>query len=239
MSNSAFGSYLWQLLTRPFKLKIKTYDEEKDTRRYVFTLGKICDALKQSVFLLRRSRVPAVAPDEALDVLGDNRKLARYPEERNQYYRRRVQAAVQIYAEGGTNQGMKNALARIGYLDTEIYEIIHERARHDGLKRRNHKARYSGGQTKWSEFWVILNCESGRQFSPADLSVLIETIYKTKAGHAVPVKLIVNYKNLKLQHNGLYRYNRQVQHNPTDISLTPYFDAAAGRIQLDVDEIGG
>ncbi|MCM0757338.1 phage tail protein [Sporomusa sphaeroides DSM 2875] len=237
--SSPFGAYLWKLLTRPFKLKIKNSDEEKDVERYVETLGELADTIKQTIFFIRRARVPAVAPDNALEVVGENRKIARYPEERNQYFRRRIQAAVQIYAEGGTNRGMKNALARIGYPDTEIYEIIIERARHDGLKKRNSTARYSGSQTKWSEFWVILNCEPGRQFSPTDLTILIDTIYKTKAGHAMPVKLVIQYKNLRVQHNGLYRYNRNMQHNPTVISLTPYYDAAAGKIQLNIDNAGG
>lgn len=228
---SAFGVYLWSLLSRPFKLKVNDHNDEKDTERYVETLGEMADSLKQVIFLIRRSRVPAVAPDNMLDFVSENRKISRYPGERNQYFRRRIQAAVQIYAEGGTNPGMKNALARIGYPNTEIYEVITERARHDRLKKYNGTARHGGSKNCWSEFDVILKWEPSRQFTVADLLILIDVIYKTKSGHAMPRSLIVETNLFRHRHNGQHRYNREIKHD-TQVILQPFYDAAAGKINL-------
>ncbi len=226
---SEFGNYFWRLLNRPLKLL-----EDSDTRKWVTALGEMFDGLKQSVFKMRRSWLVATAEGEALDQHGVGRSMPRYPGEKDEYYQRRLLAAFEIYQMGGTIHGTKEVLKQLGYPNTEIYELIRERVYHDGLRRYDGTGRHTGATTPWSEFDIIVGVEPGRQFAPADLAVLLDTVKRMKSAHAKPRSLILQYTYFHFRHNGQYRYNVSMQHNPTAISLEAYYQVVGDQITLTV-----
>ncbi|WIW70601.1 hypothetical protein [Anaerosinus gibii] len=230
MSN--FSEYLYKLINRPFK--INQSGQVSDVELWTNMLGSILDGIKIAIFQIRRNRIVATCNDKAIDLHGNDRGISRYPEEQNKYYRRRVQSAYITYLEGGTNPGVKNTLSKIGYPDTVIYEVIVERAFHDGRKRYNGVCRHAGTNTHWAEFDITISLEAGRQFAPVDFMILIDVIMKSKAGHAKPRNLILEYKSFEFKHNGLKRYSGEIQHDPKRISLQPYYDIANGKVNLKV-----
>ena len=234
---TGFGAYFWRLLSRPFKLK-KT-GEISDTERWTQAAGNALDGLKSAIFKARRARIVATADDKAIDLLGNDRGIVRYPGEIDKYYRRRVQSAYITYQMGGTNTGVVAALAAIGYPGAVIYEIIFERAFYDGRAKYNGKKRHGGTLTKWAEFDVTVFLEPGRQFAPVDFLILLDAIMKAKAGHAKPRFLTLQYSAFEFRYNGLYRYGGSFQHKPDQVNLTPYYDLAAGRVTLKVQGTGG
>lgn len=229
---SQFGEYLYKLLNRPFK--IAAPGEQTDIKRFSGTVGFVLDDLKQVIFKVRRSRIVETSGGKAVELHGKDRGINRYPDEQEKYYRRRVQSAYMTYQQGGTNPGVIHALAKIGYPDAVIYEIIQERAFHDGRKKYNGVCRHAGTNTRWAEFDITIGLEPGRQFAPVDFMILIDSIMKSKAGHAKPRNLNLEYKVFEFKHNGQRRYNGEFQHDPRRVSLEPYYDLANGRIELKV-----
>jgi hypothetical protein len=234
---TGFGLYFWRLLSRPFKLKKP--GETSGTERWAEAAGNALDNLKQAMFKTRRARIVATADDKAIDLLGYDRGVVRYPGEQDRYYRRRVQSAYIAYQRGGTNAGVIAALSAIGYPGAVIYEIIFERAYYDGRAKHNGRKRYSGEQTKWAEFDITVFLEPGRQFAPVDFLILLDAIMKAKAAHAKPRFLTLQYSAFEFKYNGLYRYNGSFQHKPDQVNLTPYYNLAAGKVTLKVQGTGG
>jgi hypothetical protein len=231
---SGFGLYLWRLLSRPFKLRQGT-----DTERWAQTAGAILDDLKLAIFAARRARIVATADNRAIDLLGRDRGIVRYPGEIDKYYRRRVQSAYISYQMGGTNAGAIAALAAIGYPGALIHEIIFERAFYDARARYDGTKRHGGTLTKWAEFDATVFLEPGRQFAPVDFHILLDVIMAAKAAHAKPRYLTLQYSAFEFRYNGQYRYGGAIQHKPDQVNLTPYYDLANGRVTLKVQGTGG
>ena len=113
-----FGEYLWGLLTSALRRSA-----DGDLRKWVDAWGAQLDLAKAAIFKLRRSWLIATAQGQALDVIGQGRKLPRYPGETDDDYRLRLSAAWEIYRRGGTIPGMPEALRLIGYPEADIYEL--------------------------------------------------------------------------------------------------------------------
>jgi hypothetical protein len=77
-------------------------------------LDAVVDAQKQAV----KVRHVATAPDDALDALGNDRLLERYPIESPATYRARLGGAWAAWEFGGTRQGVVAALAAAGITAT-------------------------------------------------------------------------------------------------------------------------
>jgi hypothetical protein len=234
---TGFSLYLWRLLSRPFKLGEP--GKVTDARRWVLAAGAILDGLKLAIFAVRRARIVATADEKAIDLLGRDRGIIRYPGEIDKYYRRRVQSAYITYQRGGTNPGVIAALAAIGYPGAVIHEIIFERAFYDGWARHDGKRRYAGALTRWAEFDATVFLEPGRQFAPVDFLILLDVIMKAKAAHAKPRYLTLQYSAFEFKYNGQHRYGGTFLYRPDQVTLEPYYDLASGRVTLKVQGAGG
>lgn len=175
------ADYLWDLLRSALRAVLPS-----DVRIWVDTLASSLADLKQAIYSLRRAWVLATAAGEALDLHGQDRGLPRYPGETDDLYRRRLQAAYYIYAMGGTNDGLKEALRVLGYPNAEIYELFKDGVvtpLHNGQSLYNAAAAHRGGN-RWAEFKVLTDIEQDRPFTANDLALAKQTIKKTKASHS-------------------------------------------------------
>lgn len=179
-----FGEYLWSLLSSPFKRA-----EDGELRKWVETLGEQLDEAKASIFAMRRSWLIGTAQGRALDLIGQSRKLPRYPGEDDEAYRRRLSAAWEIYRRGGTIPGMQEALRLIGFPDAEIYELYKDgpvAPFHDGAYRYDRQVRHKGG-VRWAEFRVRTRLDDDKSLTRTDMAVLMDTIYRVKPARSMPV----------------------------------------------------
>lgn len=85
------------------------------------TLGAAIDALVDATKQAVKARHVATAPDDALEALGADRLLERYPIESNATYRARLAAAWDAWEFAGSKQGILAALAAAGYPDAQLF----------------------------------------------------------------------------------------------------------------------
>jgi hypothetical protein len=135
-------------------------------------LGVSFDDVKAVLFKARRSWLINTSSGEALDLHGEGRGIIRYPGETDELYARRVIAAYEIYAQGGTLPGMKRVLELIGYPDAVIHEL------------------YKDDPARWAEFNVKFGLEPTRPLTTLDFEILRATIRKIKPAHTMPAKIM-------------------------------------------------
>ncbi|MDR3561915.1 MAG: hypothetical protein P4N59_10840 [Negativicutes bacterium] len=227
-----FATYLWALLSRVFKLK----EPDSDTKTWVSILGDFFDNLKQCIFTVRRSWLIKTSSGSSLELHGQARGIAPFPGENEKYYKRRVLMAFDTYSQGGTIPGLLQALSDLGYPNAQNYEWIKTRIFHNASRRYGDVSDHSGYNNRWSEFRVTVDIEADRQFTPADLAVLIQTIYKCKPAHTMPEALVINRSFIRFKHNGQFQYRSHHLRSPNSIELDPYYAVAQGQINLIIQE---
>ncbi|MTI82753.1 MAG: hypothetical protein FH756_02405 [Firmicutes bacterium] len=121
----SFAKYFNYLVHRIFKKK--SNPKENDIYKLASALGPNYDEAKQAIFALREQALVATAYGNGLDQLGKDREMPRYRGEKDDEYRRRLLAAVNIYSEGGTKPGMERALSILGYTNSEVYPLYLEK----------------------------------------------------------------------------------------------------------------
>lgn len=181
-----FSDYLWALLPKSFKGK-----QDNDASKWVGVLGDSLDTAKAAIFLSRRAWLIATASGNALDNHGRTRGLPRYPGESDDLYRRRLLAAYEIYALGGTSRGIIRALELMGYPHAQVHELYRDGVvtpLHGGTYVYDGQARHRGG-VRWAEFRVIMGIEDDRPFTRDDLAVIQAEIYRMKPAHTMPTGL--------------------------------------------------
>jgi hypothetical protein len=120
---------------------------QKTGRAWLEAHGQQKDALVQLVLEAVIARFIQSAPEDALDSLGRDRGLRRYPDERLEAWRARVLGAWDFWILGGTLAGVELMLETLGY-QASVYE------------------HFRSDPTIWSEFTVFLRDEN-RDFTAA------------------------------------------------------------------------
>jgi len=115
------------------------------------------DTLKQAVL----ARFVSKAPEDALGYLGAERSIERYPGDTLATYRARVQAAWDLWQQGGTAAGVILALTSMGFSSVRIYTA-------NGAGPSGELTWPPDGDTaNWSRFWVLIDV-SGSEANPFD-----------------------------------------------------------------------
>jgi len=153
-----FKDYMYYLLHYPLK----------NNKLYIlFTvLGSIFDQIKETMFEIRKQSNTLTATGKYLDICGKDRNMARLTGEDDESFRRRLSMKVEIAKRAGTYEGMKLALAAIGYENSRIEPVYLEDA------------------DRWAEFAIYL---SGKEQSCIyDLKIIVDEIMKVKQASAKP-----------------------------------------------------
>ncbi|ADH63805.1 hypothetical protein Mesil_1930 [Allomeiothermus silvanus DSM 9946] len=131
-------------------------------------------ALDQHASLLTTAilaRFVQQAPEDALNLLGAERGLGRYPEEALGTWRDRVLGAWEFWRWSGTEFGMRTALAQLGY-DAAVVPV------------------WTYDATRWSEFDVyIYPMTRSYDGSTAERNRILGVINQVKAAHTRLAKL--------------------------------------------------
>lgn len=185
-----FLAELWFLLPRP----LKRAGEESEIRKVVEVLASLFDDLKTAAFNVRRAWHTATAHDIgdglALDIIGADRNLRRYPGESNVDYQARLERAWELYQAGGTVPGMVLAMELIGIPDATVLE---PRVRHrcNGVLRANGASRI--GSLQWASFHVAF--EMPASLPSERLALILRTIDDWKPSHTMCATLLLQAGN--------------------------------------------
>lgn len=195
----SFGDYIWSLLPLPFR------KAGSDIYLLFQAIGTKLEELKQAFFQIRRAWVIETASGWALDIHGRDRKMPRLPGESDDVYRVRLQSARTIYAMGGTDTGIIESLAKIGFTAT-VYNLFIE----DPLR--------------WAEMKITAQGNISNSLTLPTIESLKKTLKVTKAAHAKIAETIVSYK-VSTRQNYLAKgtetavINQRVSYPPGNIIL--------------------
>ncbi|MCR4443484.1 MAG: phage tail protein [Peptococcaceae bacterium] len=195
----SFGEYIWSLLPLPFR-KVGS-----DIYLLFQAIGAKLEELKQAFFQIRRAWIIDTAPGWALDLHGMDRRMPRLPGESDDVYRLRLQSARTIYAMGGTDTGLIESLAQIGFTAT-IYNLYNE----DPLR--------------WAEMNITAQGNISQPLSLPTIESLKKTLKVTKAAHAKIAILILSYRistrqNYRAKGTETMVFNQKVSYPPGNIIL--------------------
>lgn len=101
-------------LSRLSRINPQDY-QDAGTQAHIAALCVPLDDLAQRLYLIALSRLIAYAPEDALMLIGAERRIRRYPGESVEVYRRRVVGAWEYWDLAGTLPGMVRALRDAGY----------------------------------------------------------------------------------------------------------------------------
>lgn len=125
---------------------LPTWLRGKWGRAWAAALGATMDGLVQLAHEAALARFARHAPKDALEELGRDRSIQRYPRELESTYRNRLAGAFATHVKGGTEQGVVDQLAIMGYAAQWI---------------RNAQWVVDGNSGKiahyWARFWVLIS----------------------------------------------------------------------------------
>lgn len=82
--------------------------------------GAFKDDLESDLIDAVQARFPRSSPEDGLSLLGDERRLPRFPDELTEAYRARLTGAFEFWQWAGTLRGLTLALEQLGYVPTVI-----------------------------------------------------------------------------------------------------------------------
>lgn len=88
----------------------------------ISALGAALEVELQRAKLIMLARLLKTAPTSALNLLGEDRQISRYPDEPAEAFRARALAAWETYPWGGTIRGLIEALRAAGYNNVTVEE---------------------------------------------------------------------------------------------------------------------
>lgn len=181
--------------------KLPPWLDDEAGRAFVGVPGAMQDAelrrLKDGVL----ARFPLDAPDDALDALGRNFQLERYPGEADAAYRGRLAAAWEAWTWAGTKRGVAAALEGYGIADVAI--------------REDWEGTFAEGE-QYSRFWVFLGPDLpwdalelgefelggsetlGSTATAAEIAQVKRLVLKWKSSHGYPVRIVLAFEDVAL-----------------------------------------
>lgn len=157
-----FSDYMWYLLHSP--LKVKRLGNSIFTLFIV--LGILFDEVKEQFLSIQKQGNILTATGRYLDLCGRDRNIPRLKNEDDESYRKRLLMKVEVAQRAGTLKGLEIALNALGY-KVEI------------------RPAYLEDETRWAEFWVILDEEIDRH-EIYDFKVIKQTVMEVKQASAKP-----------------------------------------------------
>jgi hypothetical protein len=118
-------------------------------------IGLLADAIADIGEAALASRAPRYAPDDALPLLGDNRQLARGPNEPVHLYRARLATPFAAWSQADSDAGILHALGSLGF---------NAHIRHNADWNADGHPGYV--DPYWARFWIILDPPSTRGLGP-------------------------------------------------------------------------
>jgi len=164
-----FGEYIYAQLVKPLK---KT---GSDIYLLCQAIGNQYQVIKESIFDIRRAWVLETAQKWALDLHGPDRNMPRLPNEPDETYRRRLQSARTIYALGGTDPGIIDAMARLGFQATiqNVRDI---------------------DPARWAEMNIYLAGNNDEVMLAPTENAILKSVKDTRASHALVADLAISYR---------------------------------------------
>ena len=116
------------------------------SRAWASAIGNALDAIGVRTTEAIQARLPSFAPEDSLPALGDDRALPRTTREPSKAYRSRLRRAFTTWRNAGSDRGVIDAIATLGF-----------RAR----VRRNNQWNWDGHPGNvapyWARMWIILD----------------------------------------------------------------------------------
>jgi len=158
-----FGDYMYYLLHAPLK-KVK----KEENQLYIFfkVVGKLFDDSKENIFRVREMGNLISAKGIVLDWHGIDRKMPRFDNEHDDYYRKRLMLKKIIAEKAGSNEGILYALSSLGYEKSEVVPF------------------YTIDPDRWAEFIVFLNSDKPSLIN--DIDVIDNEVMNVKLASSMP-----------------------------------------------------
>lgn len=151
-----------------------TWLQMPGARELMTTLGAQKDVGVARSVAATRARFTALAPDDALDLIGATFDLERLPSEADDDYRARLLTAFAQWALAGTKEGLAAAIAGLGY--TAVIYPVRDVA-----------------EERWAEFGlIILDGERTVDLGDELRRQVLRVVQKLKAAHTRLAYLAVN-----------------------------------------------
>jgi len=179
-------AWAWRWMPRVLK---RAGDTVSDIRRAVQVLSSLFDDAKACAFRVRRAWLTKTSFGQALDIIGEGRKMPRHPGETDESYCARLLHARELYQKGGTVPGMALAMELLGYPDATAQEPRYwERWRYDGTVRFGPGTQY-GGTYRWATFTVTL--PEIAAMTPEQLALILRTVRAWKPARSRLAHLVL------------------------------------------------
>lgn len=177
-----FKDYMMYLLHAPAR------DEQY---RILFTvLGSIFDDIKETIFEVRKQSNIFTASGRYLELHGRDRNMPRLKGEDDEIYRKRLMLKAEIAKKAGTVEGIKLALAAIGYEDSDIVPyyisdkdkvwLLDGKVSLDGKKKLD-----AFDDDHWAEFLVLLNIDNEPTLE--EFNIVKNIVRETKQASSLPI----------------------------------------------------
>lgn len=194
-----YAQYMIYLLHAPFK---KAKKEFNDWKNLMVILGRHIAPVKEYIFLIREETAIETS-QKSLDLLAKGMRMARYQNETDEQFRRRLLAKRKVSEMAGTKEGILYALKSLGYENAEVLPVPPtslKRNQWDGKIRWNGRAKWmpSGKEEKrWAEFMVVLPTENPHSLN--NFEILKSEVLKIKQASSLPVYTFKASENIEFE----------------------------------------
>lgn len=159
-----FSDYMQYLLPSAFKRQKK----QNQLLIYCKVIGKMYDALLESILRLREETILATCSPEMLEVFGNDYDMPRMQGETCEMYRRRLQMKALVAETAGTQKGILYALASVGYDNCTITPY------------------YLTDPERWAEIRINIFTPGVDEDNPIAFKCVVAEIMKVKKASTLP-----------------------------------------------------
>lgn len=159
-----FDEYMQYLLPSAFKRQKK----QNQLLVYCRVIGRLYDSLLQSILRLREETIIATCSPEMLEVFGNDYDMPRMQGETDSIYRKRLQMKALVAETAGTQKGILNALASVGYDNCAIIPF------------------YLTDPDRWAEIRIDIFTPDADVDNPIAFKCVVAEVLKVKQAGTLP-----------------------------------------------------